>query len=161
MNVWTVLLHFLHPFTGHCPAPSCVCTLATWGQYSTERERQAARWMSKPRDTGDPKLFKIQTVGCTCFCFFSRHTNYCPAAKSNNANEARRFVLTWSKWRRSWSGSRAAALDGRDEGPPLYGVGTGKSIALKLKQYRLVLIRRAKSKRGALLYVSARQLPAW
>lgn len=26
--------------------------------------------MSKPRDTGDPKLFKIQTVGCTCFFLF-------------------------------------------------------------------------------------------
>lgn len=35
-----------------------------------------------------------------------------------------------------------------DDECPLYRVGIGKSILLKLKQYRVVLIRRAKSKWG-------------
>lgn len=37
---------------------------------------------------------KYKPLVALFFPFFSRHTNYCPAAKSNNANEARRFVLT-------------------------------------------------------------------
>lgn len=115
-------------------------------------------------------------IACMCFFFFffcvpeshfvfsrcSLHGNFCKKSSCGKCNrrQGNNLCKAWKQLLCShviWVKNKqirpyGALLDHTicllDDECSLYGVSIGKSILLKLKQYRVVLIRRAKSKWG-------------